>query len=57
MLAKLFKNLNPKKADGHDKISLRLLKVYGSPIYRPLEMIFQEAASTVFFPIKHRSYP
>ena len=48
---KIIQNLNPNKTHGHDNISIRMLKICGSTIYRPLEIIFNEALSTVLFPL------
>ena len=61
-VAKIIQNLNPNKAHRHDNISTRILKTRDSNIYKPSEIIFKEALSTVLFPsewikIKHRSYP
>ena len=33
--------MNPNKAHGHGNISIRMLKICGLAIYRPLEIIFQ----------------
>ena len=49
-LGKIIENLNPNKAHDHDNISIRMLKICGSTIYRPLEIIFKEALSTGLFP-------
>ena len=40
--AKIIRNLDPNKAHGHDNISIHMLKIYGSSIYKPLEMIFKQ---------------
>ena len=34
----------------HDNISIRMLKVYGPSIFKPLEVIFNQYIETVFFP-------
>ena len=49
-VGKIIQNLNQNKAHGHDNISIRMLKICGSTIYRPLEIIFKEALSTGLFP-------
>ena len=49
-VGKIIQNLNPNKAHGHDNISIRMLKICDSTIYRPLEIIFKEALSTGLFP-------
>ena len=61
-VGKIIQNLNPNKAHGHDNISMCMLKICDSTIYRPLEIIFKEALSTGLFPSewkkrKHCSYP
>ena len=43
-------NLNPNETHSHDNISIRMLKVCGSSIYGPLELIFKETLSTGSFP-------
>ena len=42
-------NLNPNKAHCHDNICIRSLKICGSAIYGPLELIFKEPLSTSLF--------
>ena len=49
-IAKLIQNLDPNKTHGHDNISIRMLKICSSSIYKPLEMIFKQCIKTVFFP-------
>ena len=49
-IAKIIQNLDPNKAHGHDNISIRKLKICGSSIYKPLEMIFKQCIETGFFP-------
>ena len=38
-LGKVIQNLNPNKAYSHDNISIYMLKIYVSSIYRPLKLI------------------
>ena len=40
-IATLIKNLDPNKAHGHDMISIRMLKLCGKSICKPLDLIFQ----------------
>ena len=47
-IAKTIQNLDPSKARGHDNISIRMLKICGSSIYKPLEMIFKQRIETGF---------
>ena len=49
-IAKIIQNLDPNKAHDHDNISIRMLKICGSSIYKPLEMIFKQCIETGFFP-------
>ena len=39
--AKITHNLDPNMADGHDMISIRMLKICGNCIYKPLQLIFR----------------
>ena len=48
-IAKVIQNLDPNKAHGHDNISIRMVKVCGPSIYKPLEIIFNDALKLVFF--------
>ena len=41
-IAKTIQNLDPGKAHGHDNISIRMLKICGSAIYKPLAIIFKQ---------------
>ena len=45
-IAKTIQNLDPNKDHGHDNISIRMLKICGSSIYKPLEMIFKQCIET-----------
>ena len=47
---KIIVSLNPSKAHGHDSISIRMLKICGNTICKPLELIFKEALTTDAFP-------
>ena len=49
-VGKIIQNLNPNKAHGHDNISIRMLKICRSTIYRLLEKNFKEALNTGLFP-------
>ena len=49
-IAKIVQNVDPNKALGHDKISIRMLKICGSSIYKPLEMVFKRCTETGVFP-------
>ena len=49
-IAKIIQNLDPNKAHGHDKISIPMLQLCGNSICKPLELIFQQAMESGFFP-------
>ena len=49
-IAKILQNLDPNKAHGHDKISIRMLQLYDNSICKPLELIFQQAMESRSFP-------
>ena len=49
-IAKIIQNLHSNKAHDHDDISIRMLKICGSSIYKPLEMIFKQCIETGLFP-------
>ena len=48
--AKVIQNLDPNKARGHDNLSIRMVKVCGPSIYKPLEIIFNQCLETGVFP-------
>ena len=49
-IAKVIQKLDPNKAHGHDNISIRMVKVCGPSIYKPLEIIFNQCLETGVFP-------
>ena len=49
-IEKIILSLNPNKAHGHDNISIRMLKICGNTICKPLELIFKQALTTGVFP-------
>ena len=49
-ILKIIQNLNPNKAHGHDKISIRMLKICGNSLRRPLELIFNDCLVNGIFP-------
>ena len=49
-IEKIIVSLNPNKAHGHDNISIRMLKICGDTIRKPLELIFKKALTTGLFP-------
>ena len=48
--ASIIQNLDPNKAHGHDKTSIRMLKVYGKTICKSLECIFREYLNNELHP-------
>ena len=48
----IIKNLHPNKAHGHDKISIRMLKLCGYSIWKPLEITFINYLKEDVFPDK-----
>ena len=49
-ILKIMQNLNPNKAHGHDKISIRMLKLCDNSLCRPLELIFKDCLTNEIFP-------
>ena len=47
---KIIQNLDPNKVHGHVNISILMLKICGSFIHKPLEMIFEQCIETGVFP-------
>ena len=41
-IEKIINKLDANKSHGHDMISIRILKICGKPICKPLKMIFQD---------------
>ena len=52
-IEKIIQKLDPKKAHGH-KISIRMIKVCGKSICKPLQLIFSECIDTGSFPLEWR---
>ena len=49
-IAKILQNLDPNKAHGQDKISIRMLLLCGNSICKPLELIFKQPMESGSFP-------
>ena len=45
----IIKKLDPNKAHGHDMVSIRMLKLCGDSIWKPLEIIFKNCLKRVYF--------
>ena len=49
-ILQIIRNLNPKKAHGHDMISIRKLKICDESICKPLRIIFRSCLENGKFP-------
>ena len=49
-ILKIIQNLNPNKTHGHDKISIRMLKLCDDSLCRPSELIFKDCLTNGIFP-------
>ena len=51
-IIRIINNLDPNKAHGHDEISIRILKICGDSICRPLNIIFKTCLRASKFPLE-----
>ena len=49
-ITKIIQKLDPNKAHGYYKISIHILKICGSSIYKHLELVFKQCNETGVFP-------
>ena len=56
-IEKIIVSLNSNKVHGHDNISIRMLKICGDTICKPLELIFKRALTTGVFPSEWKNLP
>ena len=49
-IARIIGDLDPNKAHGHDMISIRIVKICGESILKPLEIIFKSCIENGQFP-------
>ena len=49
-ILKIIKYLNINKAHGHDDISIRMIKLFGQSIVKPLSIIFKNCIDNGIFP-------
>ena len=49
-MANIIKNLDSNKSHGHDNMSIRMLKICGVSICKPLEIIFRTCLNHGEFP-------
>ena len=50
-IEKIINKLNANKSHGHDMISIRMLKICGKSICKPLKMIFQDCIENGIYPL------
>ena len=53
-ITKIIQKLDPNKAHGHDMISIRMLKICGNSVYKPLQLIFQSCIENGKFPFERK---
>ena len=53
-IEKIIASLNSKKPHDHENISIRMLKICGDTICKPLELIFKQALTTGVFPSERK---
>ena len=51
-MEKIIQNVDPNKAHGHDKISIRMIKICGKSFCKPLQLIFNQCIDTDSFPLE-----
>ena len=51
-IAKIISHLDPNKAHGHDMLSIRMIKLCGNSICKPLSIIFNDCLNEDKFPDK-----
>ena len=49
-IAKIISHLYPHKPYGHDMLNIRMIKLCGNSIYKPLSVIFSDCLNEVKFP-------
>ena len=53
-IEEIIQDLDPNKAHGHDEISIRMIKICGKSICKPLNLIFNQCIDTGSFPLEWR---
>ena len=53
-IEKIIASLNSNKPHDHENISIRMLKICGDTICKPLELIFKQALTTGVFPSERK---
>ena len=54
-IVKINQNLDSEKAHDHDKISIGMLKICGSSIFKPLEIISESYFENRIFPLERKN--
>ena len=54
-IATLIQNLDPNKDHGHDMLSIRMLKLCGKSICKPLDLLFQSCIKRGEFPTEWKN--
>ena len=49
-MVKIISHLDPNKAHGHDMFSIRMIKLCGNSMYKPLSIIFNDCLNEGKFP-------
>ena len=56
-ISKIINNLDPNKAHGHDMLSIRMIKLCGNSIWKPLSIIFNDCLKEGNFPSNLEIFP
>ena len=51
-IEKIIQNLDSNKAHGHVKIIIRMIKISGKSLCKPLKLIFNQCIDTASFPLE-----
>ena len=51
-IEKIIQNVDASKAHGHDKTSIRMIKMCGKSICKPLQLVFNQCIDTGSFPLE-----
>ena len=51
-ILKIIQNLGSERAHDHDRISIRMLKICGSSLCKPLKIIFKSCLESGIFPLE-----
>ena len=54
-IAKITQKLDPHKAHGHDMINIRILRICGNSIHKPLQLILRSCIENEKFPSEYKN--